>query len=54
MEHKQVSPHLELRAVTKKFKEVAVVEDLSLDICLGRFSYSWGLAVAASPQHFNL
>ncbi len=35
MEHKAVGPHLELRAVTKKFKDVAVVEDLSLNIRAG-------------------
>lgn len=35
MEHKAVGPHLELRAVTKRFKDVAVVEDFSLDIRAG-------------------
>jgi osmoprotectant transport system ATP-binding protein len=31
-EHKQVAPHLQLHAVTKKFNDLAVVEDLSLHI----------------------
>jgi osmoprotectant transport system ATP-binding protein len=34
-EHKQVAPHLELHAVTKKFNDLVVVEDLSLDIQAG-------------------
>jgi len=35
MDHKAVGPHLELRAVTKKFKDLVVVEDFSLDIHTG-------------------
>jgi len=35
MDHKAAGPHLELRAVTKKFKDLVVVEDFSLDIHTG-------------------